>query len=126
MKKLTVTMTASIYEYFDKYGFGDGELDLAGWENINEACEIIKDELDKEFPNYVFNVEQAFSSSLHNNCRITILFKHETETDYKQLDIEADCTDDCIVDICVDECYIDTFTEKRVWNVFKKAEKRFV
>lgn len=125
MKELTIPHYTTIYDYFDKYGHGDGEFMAAGYVYMYEAKSILKEELEKEFPGFTFNIIEPNQSTLHNECMLIIEYKGKDSEDYKELDIYSDSIRrDIAYDTAIN--HESSFDIKKLKSVFKRAERRFV
>lgn len=108
----------SIYDYFDKFGHGDGDMIAAGIEHRQEAQEILKERLEQEFPGFTFKIVNG-CNTLHNPVQLRILFKKSAENNYKNLSLNTDCVTQTIEYVHPD------FPQPRLQRVLKKTEADF-
>lgn len=123
MPKLMVETYFDLSDYFNKYGFGDGDDGTAkdaGYNWRDTAIEILNSEFKRSKLEIVFN-DEGPESSLHNSCTIGCRL-----VGVQELELTADedvmCTSN--IQFVEDDKANEKYAE-RVQKAFKRAYVRF-
>jgi hypothetical protein len=92
MKTLRTETITSIWDYFDKYGHGDGDYDTAGWHYMEDYKRALQTALDKSGLDFKFEVIDYEVDTLHNRCRLGI------RANGVLLDVVADSMDSQVIE----------------------------
>jgi hypothetical protein len=111
MKKLKIETITSIWDYFDKFGHGDGDYDAAGWHYMEDYKKTLQTALDKSGLDFKFEVIDYEVDTLHNRCRLGI------RANGVLLDVVADSMDSQVIE--TGDNNIDNFLLQKI---FEEAE----
>jgi micrococcal nuclease len=116
-----ITLSYSLYDFFDKYGFLDGDISDIGFETVAFVCSLLQEELTKAFPEFEWHCAMLYISTTHNDCMIAVYYLDEKSDEWVNLEIEGCVATNKIVEVHNKSC---PFTKEQLQPVFDRVHER--
>lgn len=111
MPEINFPIEIYLSEFFDKYGFEDGQQEWIGWQFRATALDI----LNKHLCSTPIHAEEIDGSSSHNNCQIALFYNDDprSQRDQQLLDDHPYSEIDTWTDILSNGTFDDLSSQKQ-------------